>query len=453
MKSIIEKEKNIQDKKRFWLFQPIFLLILFVVIITFYIIVIRPYLMPTMLTSKLELIVGGVLLLALGISSLITIGILLVTTIIAIITRTKDRIRLWLLKFYRQLIKTVGLFVLLVGYVILTQKMAYTPPIVGLDGKSLPNSIASLEKITLGDSEQWITLRGKNKNNPVLLFLAGGPGGTRLAASRDQLKELEEYFVVVNWDQPGAGKSYHSVPIESITTERYISDVYELTQYLTQRFNQEKIYVLGESWGSALGILMVERYPELYHALIGTGQMVSFVDTEEFCYDLVLNAAKERDDIEKVEQLEKQGPPPYFGDGVSWKSAAYMMDIHKMMVNNPLIVSTKYDTFKEMAGSEYGLYDKINFLRGILDTFNQVYPQLYGYDFRKQVTSIDVPVYFLVGRHDLNAPPTLVQEYYEILTAPQKELIWFEHSGHTPWINESDEFVDVVVNTILKETM
>jgi pimeloyl-ACP methyl ester carboxylesterase len=98
------------------------------------------------------------------------------------------------------------------------------------------------------------------------------------------------------------------------------------------------------------------------------------------------------------------------------------------------------------------LYDKVNWFRGALETMNVVYPQLWDVDFREQATQLEVPVYFLLGRHDVNAPPVLTEEYYELVSAPHKELIWFEHSGHNPWVSESAQLVDVVVKTVLAQT-
>jgi pimeloyl-ACP methyl ester carboxylesterase len=111
-----------------------------------------------------------------------------------------------------------------------------------------------MEKVNLGGSEQWITIRGKNVNNPLLLYLGiGGPGAGGFPASALTHAPLEDHFVVVNWDQPGTGKSYHALPIATLTVERFISDARALTQLLRARFHQDKIYVLGLSWGTLLG--------------------------------------------------------------------------------------------------------------------------------------------------------------------------------------------------------
>ena len=330
-----------------------------------------------------------------------------------------------------------------------SQLFASTPPILDVQGQAIPNSIAVMEKIKLGGAEEWVTIRGKDSRNPVLLFLAGGPGGTQLVAVRRELTRLEDHFVVVNWEQPGAGKSFDAVDRSKLTVDRYITDAHELVLNLRQRFGKEKVYILGESWGSALGIMVVQRYPELFQAFIGTGQMVAFLENDRICYDFALRLAQERGDTKQVTKLKQQGPPPYYGKDVLWKSAAYLSETFDYMNKNPAIVNPGFNTLQDLAGSEYGLYDKLNFVRGLLDTFGVVYPQLWDVDFRKQATRLEVPVYFLIGRHDVNAPPQLTKEYFNLLTAPHKELIWFERSGHNPWINESDKFVDVIVNQVL----
>ena len=349
-------------------------------------------------------------------------------------------------------ISSVGVIVVSIIAVLVSQFLTTTPPILGANGKPSPGSIATLEKVGLNGSQQWISIRGKDVNKPVLLFLAGGPGGSQLVTERRALAGLEDHFVVVNWEQPGAGKSFDAVDRSTLTPERYVADGIALVNYLRERFGEEKVYLLGESWGSALGIWMIQRQPESFHAFIGTGQMVAFLENDLMCYDFALKWAQERGDIRKVEQLQKQGPPPYYGKGVAMKEAAFLMDTFNYMNADPDIADDGFNTFQDLASSEYGLYDKVNWFRGALDTLGIVYPQLWEVDFRTQATQLEVPVYFLIGQHDVNAPPVLTEEYYELLKAPHKELIWFEHSGHNPWVTESTAFVDIVVNKVLIET-
>jgi pimeloyl-ACP methyl ester carboxylesterase len=135
------------------------------------------------------------------------------------------------------------------GLIAISQFTASTPRIIDESGNTPANSIAELTELELNGRKQWISMRGWDKNAPVLLFLAGGPGGTQMAAVRHELAELEKHFVVVNWDQPGSGKSYYAEKIQNITIDTYIQDGYALTEYLKGRFSQEKIYLIGESWG------------------------------------------------------------------------------------------------------------------------------------------------------------------------------------------------------------
>lgn len=349
--------------------------------------------------------------------------------------------------------KTVLFFTVVVivnaGLIIISQFTAHTPKIVDADGNTPANSIAELKELELNGRKQWISLRGWDQNAPVLLFLAGGPGGTQMAAVRHELAELEKSFVVVNWDQPGSGKSYNAAKTQNITVQNYIQDGYALTEYLKERFTQEKIYLIGESWGSALGVFLVHEYPESYHALIGTGQMVDFVETERMDYAKAMEIAEINSDTALIEKLKANGEPPYYGEDVTWKSAVYINYLNNYMAGNPSIHNPGYNTFRDIGSSEYGLLDKINYLRGIINTFNHVYPQLYDIDLRTDYARLNVPVYFFLGRHDLNAPTVLAEEYEQVLKAPDKGIVWFEHSGHSPWINEREKFVEEVTRCFL----
>ncbi|MFL0248790.1 alpha/beta fold hydrolase [Clostridium neuense] len=423
--------------------------VLVIAIIAAYFIFIRSRLKPTIGTVPIEFTIEIISILALFISFLIMIVTIIITIGVVLFNRKKSRIKPWILKIRKQFIVTAALIFVLCIVTVSSQHMTYTPPIVDGNGNTVSGSIAELKKIKLCGSDEWITIRGKNINKPILLFLAGGPGGSQLSETRDQLKALEDKFVIVNWDQAGAGKSYNAVRINLLTPKRYIEDAHELTKYLCKRFNKKKIYVCGESWGSALGIMLVKQYPELFYAFVGTGQMVSFVDTELYCYNTAIQIAKEKGDNNMVQKLKSQSKPPYYSK-VTSKSASYLMYLSNCMSKDPNISNPGYHTLRDIAAPEYGLHDKLNFILGTVNTFDHVYPKLYGIDFRKQIKKIDVPVYFLEGRHDVNTPTQLTQEYYQMIKAPSKKLIWFEHSGHDPWMNEPKKFCNTIVNVLLK---
>ena len=261
-----------------------------------------------------------------------------------------------------------------VGLVVISQLTAATPRISDEAGNTVEGSIAELVRVELNGRAQWITIRGFDARKPVLLFLAGGPGGSQLAAARHELSELEKHFVVVGWDQPGAGKSYRAAAISSITPETYVEDGL-LTEYLMERFEQDKIYLVGESWGSALGVFLVDRRPDYYHALIGTGQMIDFAETERLDYARAMEIARANRDTAMLCKLEANGAPPYYGKGVTWRSAVYLnyLNAYDAEPSHPQ-PGLRHHPRYTVAGIRSGRQDHLR--PGVMNTFNNVYQQL-----------------------------------------------------------------------------
>ncbi len=341
-----------------------------------------------------------------------------------------------------------GMILISILAIVASQAFAATPSITDVNGKSLPNSIASLEKVNLNGSEQWITIRGQDVGKPILLNLGmGGPGGGGFA-TRSLFEPLEKDFVVVSWDEPGTGKSYNAVPFSTLNKQRFVEDAHALTLYLRERFHQEKIYVYGVSWTSILGVWLVQEYPELYYAYIGNGQMVNIIRDDVMGYELALNYSVERGDAKMVETLQRNGPPPYAGEDMLDKYVTYL-DVLNDYMNSPHY--TVIVPIIPFIAPEYGLVDKINHTRGLIRSFEVVYPQLQDVDFTTQAAKLDVPVYIFAGRNDVNAMSSLVEEYFNILEAPHKELIWL-NGGHGLDGGNLGQFVDVMVNKVLAET-
>lgn len=341
-----------------------------------------------------------------------------------------------------------GFFLISLLAVWASQYFASTPPIRDASGQAIPGSIAILEKVNINGSEQWITIRGHDANKPILLHLGmGGPGGGGFA-TRSLFEPLEKDFVVVAWDEPGTGKSYHSVPISSLTTQRFVDDAYALTRYLRERFHQDKIYVYGVSWSSIIGVNLVQQYPDLFHAYIGNGQMVNTTQNDILGYELALDYLTKKGDTRTADLLRRNGPPPYTGENIVGKYAAYLDVLNVYMGMPRLSVIVPIVPF---FAPEYGYVDKINHTRGIVDSFNAIYPQLKDLDFITQASRLDVPVYLFAGRNDVNAMYTIVEEYYNVLDAPRKELTWLE-GGHGLDGSNLHQFVDVMVNRVLVET-
>ncbi len=165
-------------------------------------------------------------------------------------------------------------------------------PITDINGKALPGSISSIEKITLGGQEQYLIIRGADSTKPVMLFLHGGPGFPEFALLKEYNSAIENDFVMVYWEQRGAGKSFSKyIPAESLNITQLISDTRELSEILAMRFKQDKIYLMGHSWGSFLGILSAYQHPELYHAYFGVGQFCNQYEGEKVALDWVKEQA------------------------------------------------------------------------------------------------------------------------------------------------------------------
>lgn len=336
---------------------------------------------------------------------------------------------------------------------------ARTPPIVGPDGQPLPVSISMLEAVRLGGQEQWITIRGHSSTKPVLLTLAGGPGQSDLPYARILWRDLERDFVIVDWDQRGTGKSYPALdPTASLTLEQAVSDTIELSEYLRARFGQPKIYLHGESWGSTLGVLAAQRRPDLYYALIGSGQMVSQRETDRRLYHDVLNLAARTGDQDLTTQMRAFGEPPY----PSIFAYALVMQQYDRLYQPTTPPASSLARAPELAreagpwgilATEYSLIEKINVLRGLMDLFSVLYPQLQDLDFRRDVPRLEVPYYMLDGAAELSARRDLAIAWFDQLDAPLKRRITFADGAHSVGFEQFEAFHQLLVETIVPETL
>ncbi len=324
---------------------------------------------------------------------------------------------------------------------------ASTAPILGSDGEPLAGGVAELATVELGGHEQAVMIRGRSVDNPVLLYLAGGPGGTDLGAMRADTG-LERDFVVVTWDQRGAGKSYPALdPTDTLTPDRLVADTIELTQYLRDRFDEERIFVVGNSWGSTLGVLAAEQNPELFHAFVGTGQMVSQRETDIMFWEDTLAWAERTDRNDLAETLRTNGPPPYEDVRMYEYATSYEHDWNSY---------PEFDPSNEMPAilfvPEYSWMDRINGFRGFFDSAAVIYPQLQDIDFRTDVTRLDVPIYVVNGEHEARGRAVLAEEWFAMVDAPHKEWITLDGAGHRAHFDQPARFVEVM-RQVLAETV
>ena len=335
---------------------------------------------------------------------------------------------------------------------------ASTPPILGPNGQTLAGSVAALQKVQIGGHEQWLLIRGHNVNNPVLLYLSGGPGQSDIAFSRGLYDELSKDVTFVGWDQRGSGKSYAALDPSTLTLAQAVSDTVEITNYLRQRFHQQKIYLIGESWGTVLGVLAIQRNPELYYAYLGSGQMVDLRETDTRINRDVLAYAEKTGNATLASKVRSYGPVPY--KDVS--AYGFMMEQYPL-IETPYsppaatqAISPKLPgsiaAFPGIMGDEYNLVDKIGSARGLIDMFATMYPQLQRIDFRRDASKLAVPVYFLEGRHELSGRLDLALQWYGQLQAPHKQLYMFEDAGHSVMMEEFQPLHHILKDVVLPQT-
>ncbi|MFO7299893.1 MAG: alpha/beta fold hydrolase [Actinomycetes bacterium] len=320
---------------------------------------------------------------------------------------------------------------------VMVARPASTAPIVG-DGAP-ERSVAELVEIDVNGSRQSLMVRGRDTTNPVLLYLHGGPGGTDLGAIRRDVG-LEQDFVVVAWDQRGSGRSYPSIdPTSQITVDQMVSDTVAVTEYLIDRFGVDGVYLVGQSWGSGLGALAAKARPDLYHAFVGVGQMVSWDDTDRMFWEDTLAWAERTGNTGLAERLRSDGPPPY--DDIR-KYGPITSAEHDW---NPY---PGFDPNNEMPAilfvPEYSVIERVNAFRGFFDVATVLYPQLAGLDFRLHIPVLQVPYYMVLGEHEARGRVVPAEEWLVMLEAPYKEKVVFSGAGHRANFDRPAEFAGLM---------
>ncbi len=324
------------------------------------------------------------------------------------------------------------------GYLFFTRP--YTPAFKDEAGRMIPESIAALEQIELGGCRQWILIRGRDINNPFLLFLHGGPGMPAMYLAHSFQRELEKDFVVIQWDRRGAGKSYSkSVPAGSLTDGQLLADALELITYLKNRFDVPKVYLVGHSWGTLLGMHLIKKSPLDFYAYIGIGQLAFSSDIPALQDRFIRQEAKEAKNRRALKELALKGGSVNekwvfrFGGELYGEKSFW-----------PLL-------WTGIRAPEYTLSDILNITKGV-SLYNRHFRSMeFPGDLAEEVLSVRVPVFFFTGRHDYCVPFELSERYFERLHAPLKRMVWFEHSAHFPFYEEPLRFAEEM-RKVLDET-
>ncbi len=355
---------------------------------------------------------------------------------------SSDRLRAW---SRRSMIILAMLWTGLGGSVAFAATASLCPSNAG----SAATSALHEEKFVLiGGIEQWVTINGTSCANPVVLIVHGGPGNPMTPYGDAIYGAWTKQFTIVQWDQRGAGRTYgrnRLLPerdaskwtpeqleqLPPLTMARLTQDGTEVASYVAARLNQSKVILVGGSWGSALGVQMVKARPDLFHAYVGTGQMVHHTENEVSTYETLLGMARVAKDAKTVTALEALGAPPWANPrafGIVRKATR----IYEAKTTTPppkswwtpaVLYATEEAQLDYEAGEEYSFLQFVGFKgNGMLSTI----------DLYKLGTTFDVPVFMLQGTEDLVTTPTVAKRYFDTIIAPSKEFILLPKTGHDP---------------------
>lgn len=322
-------------------------------------------------------------------------------------------------------------------------------PILNEDGETIENSISEIEQMELGDLEQYIIIRGHDKTKPVLLFLHGGPGYPEFFDIKRYNPELEKMFVVVDWIQRGTAKSFSSdIRPEQMKIKYMLDDIKELSLYLKQKFNQDKLYLMGHSWGTLLGMKAIDAYPELFHCFFSVGQVAAQYRSEEISMDWIKQKALESGDEDEITAVNAIELPTPDADGKTW--------INYFMANRRYV--TKYGGARKQkvpfshgygfSSKEYTLMDKINSVRGILFSLEHLSGELVNSNLFEEIDSVHVPIYFFQGVDDYQTVHQVAKEFYNHVKAPKKVFYEFKDAAHNPIFTQSEAFNEKIKTII-----
>jgi pimeloyl-ACP methyl ester carboxylesterase len=308
------------------------------------------------------------------------------------------------------------------------------------------NGISEASFIRIGGLDQWIQIRGDDRNNPVVLMVHGGPGNS-MGPFTQLFRPWEKHFTVVQWDQRGSGKTYgrHGTSGQgAMTIDRMAQDGIEVASYLRRYLRKDKIIVLAHSWGTVLGVKMVKERPELFSAYVGTGQVVAKEEKEEIIYAALMKKVRAANDLEAIKELDQIGAPPFASQ-------------EELLVQRK--ISSRYDIPSErdiqltlapvvLFDPNYSVVDIWDFLASPSFAGSRIYAELVHYDARTLGLRFDVPFFLFQGESDAITPTDLARAYFDTIEAPVKAFVVFNDAGHSAMLTNPDAFLGELLGKV-----
>lgn len=300
-----------------------------------------------------------------------------------------------------------------------------------------PTGVQELYATKIGGIDQWVSVRGQDKRNPIILFVHGGPASPLIPTIWQFQRPLEEYFTVVNYDQRGSGKTHQANEptsvADTIRIPRYVDDAIALAEHVTKRYGQRKLVLMAHSWGTVVAMHAVLKRPDLFHAYVGIGQVINTRENERLSFEYGMRQAKEHGNEAAVKEMETIAPYP--GDQPITRERII---IARKWAQHYGGLSAYKDTslyfFRApLLSPEYNDAERCAIDQGNVFTLGRILPEFLQVDFTS-VKKFPVPVVMFMGRHDYTTPSAPTEAWLTQVEAPFKRGVWFERSSHmVPW--------------------
>ena len=335
-----------------------------------------------------------------------------------------------------------------------TDRAAIVARVADLVSNPNPEGIDTLEFVTIGETRQAISIRARDRKNPIVLFIHGGPANPTMAISWAFQRPWEDYFTVVQWDQRGSGKSVIGEAdrerlAATMTVDQFVSDAETIVDHLRQRLGQEKVIVMGWSWGTAVGARLAVRAPQKLHGYIGLGQTVNAA-AERAAFEGTLARARAAGNTDAVRELEALEPYPgangerVLPGAITVRKWARVYDGGWYGRDDLALYEALSEWSPDYTEADHAAQGSANGWAGPL-----LLGSLMRRDLLTEALTFKVPVLFLMGRHDLHTPLPPVEAYFARITAPSKRLVIFEKSGHFSMFEEPGRLLVTMVQEVL----
>lgn len=311
-----------------------------------------------------------------------------------------------------------------------------------------PSGVQDAYKTKIGGVDQWLTVRGQDRGNPMILFVHGGPASPVTPTMWQFQRPIEEYFTVANWDQRASGKSYGETAPEkvadTIRIERYVMDAIEVAEHLKARYKQRKLILMGHSWGTVVGLQAALKRPDLFHAYVGIGQVLNVRENERISFEYAYARAKRENNVEAVKEMASIAPYP--GDQPITRERIIIARKWPQHYGGLTAFRTESGYFFRgpLLSPEYTPQQVQDIDKGNVLTLGRILPAFLDVDF-SNVARFPIPVVMFLGRHDYTTPAAPTVAWMNKVDAPYKRVVWFERSAHmVPWEEPGKTLVSLI---------